>query len=184
MVVSGANVSNGLTVGSEASAPLIFATNSAEVGRFASGGAFTIGNLITSYNGFSTAGNGVVTIQGAGRSTAQTAAVASVAAYTVGASDASFEVSANANVTASTTHNFTVTCAYTDETNTARTLTLSFSNLAGTSLTAITNVTGAGPYEGIPVHIRCKASTAITIATTGTFTSVTYNVEGNIRKLQ
>jgi hypothetical protein len=28
-------------------------------------------------------------------------------------------------------------------------------------LTAITQVTGAGPYESMPLHIRCKASTAI-----------------------
>lgn len=144
----------------------------------------TFAKLITSYNGIATAGNGVVTVQGSGRSTAQTAAVGSVATYTVGASDASFEVSANVLVTTSTTHSFTATCAYTDESNVARTLTLSFSGLTGTFLTAITNVTGAGPYEGVPMHIRCKASTAITIATAGTFTTVTYNVEGNIRKLQ
>lgn len=71
--------------------------------------------------------------------------------------------------------------AYTDEGNTARTVTMNFSTLAGViSNAAITNVAGAVPYEGVPLHIRCKASTAITIATTGTFTAVTYNVEGNI----
>ena len=86
-------------------------------------------------------------------------------------------------VTTSTTHNFTVTVAYTDEGNTARTLTLTFSQLSGTLLTAITNVTGAGPYEGVLVQIRCKAATAITVATTGTFTTVTYNVEGSIAQV-
>lgn len=117
------------------------------------------------------------------RSDVQTAAVASVAAFTLGAADATILVSANVLVTTSTTHNFTVTCAYTDESNTARTLTLTFSQLGGTLLTAITNVTGAGPYEGIPLHIRCKASTSVTIATTGTFTTVTYNVEGLISQV-
>jgi hypothetical protein len=87
-------------------------------------------------------------------------------------------------VTTATTHNFTVTCAYTDEGNTARTLTLSFTLVAGGAFTtAVANANGAVPYMGIPQHIRVKANTAITIATTGTFTTVTYNVEGLIRQL-
>lgn len=124
-----------------------------------------------------------VTVAGpSGRLTGQTAAV-TLATYTVGAADGTFDVSANINVTTSTTHNFTVTCAYTDETNTARTLTLGFTQLSGaTFLTAITNVTGAGPYESPVYHIRCKAATTITIATVGGggFTTVTYNGEGYI----
>lgn len=118
-----------------------------------------------------------------GRSDAQTAAVASVVAYTVGPEDGSFRISADVNVTTSTVHNFTVTVAYTDETNAARTLTLTFSQLAGTQVTAITNVTGAGPYSSITLHIRAKGATAITVATTGTFTTVTYNVEGFINQI-
>src|SRR3990167_6302910 len=114
-----------------------------------------------------------------GRATAQTAANASVATYTLGASDASYEVSANVLVTTATTHAFTVTCAYTDEGNTARTVTMTFGLVAGgVATTSIANANGAVPYMGVPLHIRCKASTAITIATTGTFTTVTYNVEG------
>lgn len=170
----------GLNLGGE----IFFFRTGTNTAQISASSGLAITGTITSYNGIATAGNGVVTVQGAGRSTAQTAAVGSVATYTVGASDASFEVSANVLVTTSTTHSFTATCAYTDESNVARTLTLSFSGLTGTFLTAITNVTGAGPYEGVPMHIRCKASTAITIATAGTFTTVTYNVEGNIRKLQ
>lgn len=140
------------------------------------------GGKIAKYNNVTTAGWGAPAIQAAGRSTAQTAAVASVATYTVGAADGSFEISTNVLITTSTTHNFTVTCAYTDEGNTARTLTLTFSSLAGVLATAIINTGGAVPYEGVPLHIRCKAATAITIATTGTFTSVTYNVEGIIKQ--
>lgn len=117
------------------------------------------------------------------RATAQTAANASVATLTVGGADSSYWISSNVLVTASTTHSFTVACAYTDEGNTVRTLTLTFSQLAGTLITAITNITGAAPYEGVPLHIRCKAGTTITIATTGTFTSVTYNVEASINQL-
>lgn len=154
------------------------------------GGALTPATLaptgkLTTYNGVTTAGWGLVAIQAAGRATAQVAANASVATYTVGAADGSFEISTNVNVTASTTHSFTVTCTYTDEGNTSRTLTLPVSQLTGTIITAITNVTGVGAYEGVALHIRAKASTAITIATAagGTYTSVTYNVEGIIRQM-
>lgn len=137
------------------------------------------------YQSVTTAGWGVPAIYGSGRVTAQTAANASIATYTVGASDGTFLVSANVAVTASTTHAFTATCTYTDETNTSRVLTLSFSQLTGTFLTSITNVQGVGAYEGIPLHIRCKASTSITIATAagGTYTSVTYNAEGLITQM-
>jgi hypothetical protein len=122
-----------------------------------------------------------LTVTGSGRQTGQTAADASVATFTVGSLDASFLVSANVNVITATAHSFTVTCTYTDETNTSRTTTFTFTLLA-TQLTAITNVTGVGAYEGVPQHIRAKAGTTITIATTGTFTTVTYNVEGYITK--
>lgn len=144
-------------------------------------GQMTLYGKITNYNNIATAGWGTPTVYGSGRSTAQTAAVASVATYTVGAADGSFTITSNVNVTTSTAHSFTVTCTYTDETNTSRTLTLSYIQIGGgTPIATITNVTGAGPYEGVPNHIRCKASTAITVATTGTFTTVTYNVEASI----
>jgi len=135
-------------------------------------------------NKLATAGvYGVPAIMATDRSVGATAAVASVSTYTVGAADGSFEVSANVLVTTSTVHNFTVECAYTDEGNTARVLTLQFSVLAGTLATAIANAAGAVPYEGVPLHIRCKASTVITISTqaAGTYTGVTYNVEGIIK---
>lgn len=118
------------------------------------------------------------------RATVQTAANASVATYTVGAADSSFLVSANVLVTTSTLHSFTVTCTYTDEGNTSRVLTLQFSNLAGTFLTAIANAAGAVPYEGAPVCIRCKSGTTITIGSAaGTYTTVTYNIEGHIQQV-
>jgi hypothetical protein len=118
-----------------------------------------------------------------GRATGQTAANASVQTYANGAADASFEVSANILVTTSSAENFTVTVAYTDEGNTARTLTLPFVTLAGTSVAVINFANGAIPYEGVALHIRVKASTTITVATTGTFTGATYNVESIIKKI-
>jgi hypothetical protein len=145
---------------------------------------FANAQLITQYNGVNTAGTGVPAIYASARSTGRTAAVASVAAYTNAAADGSFEVSANVNVTASATNSFTVTCTYTDETNTSRTATFSFVQ-AGVAapIQTITNVTGVGAYAGIPMRIRAKASTTITIATTGTFTSLTYNVEADIKQV-
>ena len=102
---------------------------------------------------------------------------------TLPATDGSYRVNANVLVTTSTTHAFTVTCAYTDEGNTARTVTFNFQVIGGTIGTSITNAGGAVPYEGIPIVIRAKAATAITIATTGTFTAVAYNVRGFINQI-
>lgn len=110
-------------------------------------------------------------------------AAQSVVTHVVGTADESYVVSANVLVTTSTTHSFTVTVAYTDEGGTTRTLTLPFTILAGTFVTAITNAAGTVPYAGTNVCIRAKAGTSITVASVGTFTSVTYNIEANIRKL-
>lgn len=131
---------------------------------------------------------GMPVIRATGRSVAAVAAVASVTAFTVGAADGSFEVFGNVNVTTATNHNFTVTVAYTDETNASRTTTL-LALLGATSQNAssnqITNTTAAGVYilslQG--GSIRAKAATPITVATTGTFTTVTYNVEAFIQQI-
>lgn len=120
-----------------------------------------------------------------GRAVAQAAAVASLVAYTVGASDSSFLINANVLVTTATLHAFTVECAYTDEGNTARVLSLPFSSLAGAIVTSIANGSGAVPYEGVPLHIRCKAATTITLRTqaAGVYTTIVYNIEGSIAQL-
>lgn len=121
-----------------------------------------------------------------GRSAAAVAAVASVATLTP-AADSSFDVQMNVLVTTATTHTFTGQCTYTDEGNTARTVTMPF-RLVGdtTALTSsITNANGTVPYIGVPVRIRVKAGTAITLLTQagGTYTTVVYNVEGTIRQV-
>lgn len=126
---------------------------------------------------------GVVNVSKSSRATAQTAANASVFTYTLPATDGSFKVSANVLVTTSSAENFSVTCSYTDEGNTARTQTVPFILLAGTVAGAINFANGAVPYEGAIFRIRCKASTAITIATTGTFTGATYNVEAGVTQI-
>jgi hypothetical protein len=140
---------------------------------------------VVKYANVAATGWGHPAIYASGRLAAQTAAV-TLTSYTVGAADGSFHISANINVTTSTLHNFTVTCAYTDEANNPQTLTFGFTQLSGaTFLTAITNATGAGPYESPVYHLRCKASTSITIATVGGggFTTVTYNGEGHISQI-
>lgn len=141
---------------------------------------------IKSYNGITTEGNGVPSIVKApARTTGATGAVANVATYAVPvASDGSYLVSANVLVTTATLHNFTMTCTYTDEGNTSRTLTLPFSSVAGAVVTAIANAGGAAPYEGVPLHIRAKANTNIVFATTGTFTTVTYNAEAVVQQIK
>lgn len=156
-------------------------TNSGSLVNFTSGSLFC--QVVIAANAMVPAtGARIPQLVASGRATAQAAANANVATFTVGANDGSFDVVSNVLVTTSTLHNFTVTVAYTDEGNTSRVLTLQFSNLAGTFLTAIANAAGTVPYEGVAVSIRCKAATTITIASAagGTYTTVAYNIEGFI----
>lgn len=137
---------------------------------------------VTTYNGIVTAGFGVPAIVGYGRVTAQAAANASIATYTVGGADGSFEVSGNLNATAVTVLATTLTCTYTDESNTARTMILPVQQLGG-SFIAGGAITSTGAWETPTMHIRCKAATVITLLTsTGTFSGVTYTAEGVIKQ--
>ena len=122
-----------------------------------------------------------------GRAAAVTnAATASVCSVLVSAVDASYEILMNVLVTTSTTHTFTCECAYTDESNAARIITMQF-NIVGatTALTSSIAASAAVPYHGVPLLIRCKAGTTITLRTqaAGTYTTVVYNVEGWIQKM-
>jgi hypothetical protein len=143
--------------------------------------ATTNGRLVDS----ALAAANIPNIQATGRATAQTAANASVSTFTVGGSDGSFLVSANVLVTTSSAESFTATVSYTDEGNTARVVTFNFSNIGGTIGSSIAFANGAVPYEGIPLHIRAKAATAITVKTAagGTYTGCTYNIEGVITQI-
>ena len=118
-----------------------------------------------------------------GRATAQTAANTNVVTLTNGASDASFEVSANVLVTTSSAENFNIKVDYTDEGNTARTFNLNVTEPTGVNTANIRFTNGTVPYSSSVQHIRAKASTSITIKTSGTFTGCTYNVEGRITKI-
>src|SRR5437016_2633846 len=148
---------------------------------FQTASSSTLGNITIVSGSSITINSGSVLYSGAGRGrlTGQTGAIASLATWVVGGSDGTFQVFGNVNVTtfgAGTSFNMTV--AYTDEGNNARTLDLNFSTLTGTLGIAIG---AAGPFEGIPSIIRAKASTSITVATSGTFlNSPVYNAEANI----
>ncbi len=142
------------------------------------------GNM-SKFRGVATGGFGVPAIYASGRNAAVTNTAASTTAtYTVGAADGTFQVSANILVLTATTHAFTAFCTYQDEGGTTRTLTLSFTLVAGgTLVTSIANGNGAVPYMGIPQLIRAKAATDITIGTTGTFTTVVYNISALITQV-
>jgi len=119
-----------------------------------------------------------------GRATAQSAANASIATFTVGLFDASFEVSMNMNVSAATGISTSMKCDYTDENNIARSMILPVTGLAGSFL-ANGLVVATGAFATPTMAIRCKAGTTITLSTaTGTFTGVTYSAEGLIKQTQ
>jgi hypothetical protein len=166
-----------------AAASLAIGTNTS--GDFSGSLKLTTLNLqgkASAYNAVTTAGWGLAAVNAEARVLGTVnATVASVAAYLVGASDGSFLVGANINVSATSAASMTVTCTYTDETNVSRTLTFQFEqNGSAVYISAITNVTGVGAYSAAIQHIRVKAATTITIATAGTVTGITYNAEGTI----
>jgi hypothetical protein len=123
-------------------------------------------------------------VAAANRVTAQNAANASIATFTVGGADGSFEVSMNMNVTAATVISTALKCDYTDENNVARSMIFPVTGLTGSFL-AGGLVTATGAFETPAMHIRCKAGTAITLYTAaGTFTGATYSAEGIIKQTQ
>jgi hypothetical protein len=144
-------------------------------------GDVTLQTKVAKVVNVNTAGaTGVLVTRANAQLTGQVASVGSVATFTTPAADGDYLVTAEVRVTTATTHSFTVIFAYTDEGNNARTGTINFSNLAGTISPTIANAGGAVPYMGIPLNIRTKSGSAITIGTTGTFTSVVYNISASI----
>lgn len=152
-------------------------------GAITTSGTLTLGGTLAVANGGtgSSSALGIPLIVGNDRKTGLNAAQA-LATLTVPASDTTYQISTNVNITAVTIASFTVTCTYTDETNTSRSLVLNFSQVSGTLVQTLTAALGAGAYEGVPLEIRAKAGTTISIASSagGTYTSVTYNLEERI----
>lgn len=123
-------------------------------------------------------------VAASGRVTGQVAAQPVIASYTVAnKADSLFQVSGVVYVVTATNHTFTLFCSYTDEASIARVQTLPVTQVAGTFLTAITNVTGVGPYASAGLTIRAKYNTPIVLGTVGTFTTVVYNASALITRL-
>lgn len=113
---------------------------------------------------------------------------ASIATFTVGASDGIFQVSADVSVTASSNHTFSIDCVYTDAASNSRTMLLPMEQLlTGNFISGalITNTLGVGAYASATMQIRAKAATTITLRTSagGTFTGVVYTASATITQV-
>lgn len=131
-------------------------------------------------------GIGFPVIVSAGRVVATTTAIpvgAPITSFLVGGSDGSFIVSGGVLVTADTATTLQLQISYTDEGGTSRDpLVINLSSLAGVLAPGIA---ATGVYEGIPLHIRAKAGTTISVYTAFTInSSMTYNVEAVVQQLQ
>lgn len=147
-------------------------------------GSLDVGATVTNYNNAATAGTGVTVVRAQANISGQTTN-ATITSYANPATDADYYVSGQMSVTASTTLATTITCTYTDVSNTARTMVMPVQPLSGT-FTAAGAISGAGAsiWETPVMHIRAKASTTITLLTSaGTFTGVTYSASGVIAQL-
>ena len=106
---------------------------------------------------------------------AKTATVSTVTTYTPPIA-CSLEIVCSLSIVSSTASSVTLTVTYTDENNSAQTLTI----YPGGSLTAAVGPT-TGPYAFIPVLIRSKASTAVTVVATCSATpTINYDVHAEI----
>jgi len=125
-------------------------------------------------------------IVGKQRVTGITNSAQALTAINVGASDTSFWVSSNVDITTSTLYSFQVFCTYTNESGVSTQTPLPFiSPNTGSFIatgTIANTIGGAVSYGSSPIHIRCKAGTTITISSAGTFTGVVYNIEERINK--
>lgn len=110
---------------------------------------------------------------------AQSATVASVVTYTTpnDSTAHSFRVGAYTAITAISAGTLTVTVTFTDHNNSAQTITYFPMGLTSAGLTT----TGFTAFES--ANIRCKANTAITVVSTFTGVSITYDVGGIIESM-
>lgn len=146
-------------------------------------GTITTTSTFGSYKNIATEGDGLLAIRKVGRITAQSGA-ATICTLTTPAADASYRVSANMLVNSAVAISTSINVSYTDEGNTARTMIMPLTGLAGTFV-AGGLATTTGPFESATMHIRTKASSTITIAVaSGTFTTVDYNAEAAITQIR
>lgn len=108
----------------------------------------------------------------AAQTTAQT-----ITSVTSAAADTSYQINAYVNVTALSASILTTFVTYTPE-GSSTPETFTFYPQGSTSTNVVAVSTGAINYP--PVFIRCKASTSITLGTTVTGGTITYNTKGSI----
>jgi hypothetical protein len=121
-------------------------------------------------------GNGSGTVSSANL-TGQTSSNASVATYTTGASDSTFNIQGYLTVTSVSGGAVKLSVAYRDESNTSRTI--DFFSMGSTAASLL--ATGVSSFPVL--SIRVKASTTITVSTTATGT-ITYDVGTTITKIR
>lgn len=148
-------------------------------------GTVNLGSLTASKPVFTDAsknlvsGPAVAQIVASANVTAQTATNTSITTYTTPNDSTihSFRVGGYVAITAISAGTLTVQISFTDENNTAQTLTYFAMGLTSSGLTT-TGFTGFAPF-----YIRCKNNTAITYKTSFTGVSITYDAGGTIESL-
>lgn len=143
------------------------------------------GKTITSYNGMTTAGQGVPPIVATVNLTGQTSAQTNAINFTPPAATGVYRVGILYRPTAtgaSTSVGFTL--AYKDSTGSVSLTTIPFGDAATTSLAAppFANTSAANKYATYTFQID-NSATAITLSTTGTFTGTTYNLAAWLERL-
>lgn len=149
--------------------------------KWISQSALNVLGLITSYNGETTAGNGLMAIVANNDLTAQSGATTiTTATSTNDGIPHTYRIGGYINVTAVTLDVAQVQVTYTDENNTGATATFFPQGLTSA------NIASTGNFPLPSQDIRVKANTLMTvktILTTGTG-SITYDVGGNIEKIK
>ncbi|MGI0085812.1 MAG: hypothetical protein ACREBQ_12095 [Nitrososphaerales archaeon] len=121
-----------------------------------------------------------LTVADSGWLTGNTGLVSSLASYTVGGNDADFEASFFLVIIAFTSGSVSCTVNYTDPTNTIRNATVSLTNNVTGATTSV--IQGGGDMSG-SAPFRAKAGTTITLQTSGTPTSLTYDIIAKIKEV-
>lgn len=121
---------------------------------------------------------GIIGVARNSRLQGQSTAVSGLVNQTVGALDATYVLYANVYITSGSSFSFNTLCSYTDEGNNARNAAFNFS-IPGTNTLnpLISNAGGSVPYMSGALCVRCKAASTLSVVTSGTFTTIGYNID-------
>ena len=141
--------------------------------------------IVSTYDQRSTTGNGVPAIFASYSTTGQTGAVSNAINYTPPSTAGTYRMGWSVDVTTATTLNFTIVATWKDASGNSISQTLGGFDKSGNALVAgaITNTIGTGVYYGSVVFSINNGGTAITLSTSGTFTSVVYNLTATLEQL-